>query len=288
MNDLSFSNATKHIRTGQGFRAWQETIGVQMNPSMGEQFETLLYLVRQTTGAAHAVIQFDGAPPQDVPEGLNCLEAPLVHQGRRFGVLRAYAESFESGAAHLLAGFAVLVVEQQMLWSEAHSDVLTKALTRRAFLADLGRAVATYQRSGTECSLIMFDLDHFKVINDEFGHSAGDAVLKAVAHVVSSELRPCDLVGRLGGEEFGVLIPASTEIALDIAERLRAVIEGTTVRDYPQVHFTSSFGVASCDPSTQTREDLITVADARLYAAKKAGRNRVHGPHYVGQSVLIN
>lgn len=278
MNDMSFPRAQGRARTAQTGRARQDAIGALMVPNMGEQYETLLYLVRQTTGAEFATIQFDGAPLEPVPEDLVMLEAPLVHHGRRFGALRAYAETFESGAAHLLAGFAVLAVEQQALWSEAHCDALTKALTRRAFLSDLGRAVATAQRNGVECSLIMFDLDHFKSINDKFGHAAGDAVLRAVAHVVASELRPCDRLGRLGGEEFGVLLPASLDIALEIAERLRAVIEATTVRDYPHIRFTASFGVAECDQTTLTREALITVADERLYAAKTAGRNRVHGP----------
>ena len=158
-----------------------------------------------------------------------------------------YAEQFESGASHLLAGFAVLVAEQHALWSEAHLDVLTKALTRRAFMSDLGRAAATFQRSGRQCSLIMFDLDHFKAVNDVHGHAAGDAVLRGVAHVVQAELRRCDILGRLGGEEFGVLVTADHLTALDIAERLRAVIEATVVRDYPQIDFTASLGVASMD-----------------------------------------
>lgn len=240
-------------------------------------YDTIFYLIRQTIGARHVTIQLDGEPRPPADDHLACLEHPLVTQGRRFGMLRAYAEQFESGASHLLAGFAVLVAEQHALWSEAHLDVLTKALTRRAFMSDLGRAAATYQRSGRPCSLIMFDLDHFKAVNDVHGHAAGDAVLRAVAHVVQSELRRCDLLGRLGGEEFGVLVMADHMTALDIAERLRAVVEAAVVRDYRHVGFTASLGVATMDEQTDTRDALIALADARLYAAKEGGRNRVQG-----------
>lgn len=240
-------------------------------------YDTIFYLIRQTIGARHVTIQLDGDPRPPADDHMACLEHPLVTQGRRFGTLRAYAETFESGASHLLAGFAVLVAEQHALWSEAHLDVLTKALTRRAFMSDLGRAAATYQRSGRACSLIMFDLDHFKAVNDTHGHAAGDAVLRAVAHVVQSELRRCDILGRLGGEEFGVLVMADHLTALDIAERLRAVVEATVVRDFPHVGFTASLGVATTDDSTDTRDALIALADARLYAAKEGGRNCVQG-----------
>jgi diguanylate cyclase (GGDEF)-like protein len=240
-------------------------------------YDTIFYLIRQTTGARHVTIQLDGDPRPPADEHMVCLDVPLVRQGRRFGTLRAYANRFESGAAHLLAGFAVLVAEQHALWSEAHLDVLTKALTRRAFMDELARATATYQRSGRACSLIMFDLDHFKAVNDTHGHAVGDAVLRAVAHVVQSELRRCDVLGRLGGEEFGVLVMADHATALEIAERLRAVIEGTIVRDYPHVGFTASLGVATTDPQTDTRDALIAAADMRLYAAKEGGRNQVQG-----------
>ncbi|MFN4057904.1 MAG: GGDEF domain-containing protein [Roseinatronobacter sp.] len=239
-------------------------------------YDTIFYLIRQTTGARKVQIHLDGRPRPYIDPALAMLEAPLVHMGRRFGMLRAYAEQFESGAAHLLAGFAVLVAEQHALWSEAHLDVLTKAMTRRAFKMELGRAVSIYQRSGVACSLIMFDLDHFKKINDTHGHAAGDAVLSAVAHVVQSELRSCDRLGRLGGEEFGVLVLADAEASLEIAERLRATIEGTTVRDFPNVEFTASLGVAAMDEKIPSPDALMSLADARLYAAKLEGRNRVN------------
>lgn len=241
------------------------------------QFDTILYLVRQTTGAERVHIHIDGMPPEEIPADLQCLQVPLVHQGRHFGMLRAFATEFASGAAHLLAGFAVLVAEQHALWSVAQLDMLTGAMTRRAFTAELGSAVATWARSGNPCSLITFDLDHFKAINDTYGHAAGDIVLRTVANMVRSELRPADKLGRLGGEEFGVLVPADAATALDIAERLRAVIEATVLREHPQIAFSCSFGVASCGEGGETRDALMAMSDARLYQAKTTGRNRVVG-----------
>lgn len=245
-------------------------------PSSG-QYDTILYLVRQTTGAEVVHIHIDGMPPEAVPDNMQCLRVPLVHQGQRFGELRAYAPDFASGAAHLLAGFAVLVAEQHALWSVAQLDMLTGAMTRRAFMAELGNAVATWSRNGTPCSLISFDLDHFKAINDTYGHGAGDVVLRTVAKMVRSELRPADRLGRLGGEEFGVLVPADAEAAFEIAERLRALIEATVLREHPQILFTGSFGVATCGEGTETRDALIAAADSYLYEAKSTGRNRVVG-----------
>ncbi len=245
------------------------------------RYDTILYLVRQTTGADVVTLHIDGMPPQPVPPDLDCIQAPLVHQGQRFGMLRAYAQEFQSGAAHLLAGFAVLATEHHVLWSVAQIDMLTRAMTRRAFLSDLGDAVVTWARGGTPCSLISFDLDHFKLVNDTYGHALGDAVLSAVAHVVRAELRPCDKLGRMGGEEFAVLVIADTAAAIEIAERLRAVIESTTLREHPHVRFTGSFGVAGCDEGFDDRDALMDAADARLYQAKTSGRNCVVGPRGV-------
>ena len=259
-----------------------------MDDADARQFDTIFYLIRQTTGARKVSVQIDGRPRPAFDPELACIEAPLVHLGRRFGMLRAYAEHFESGASHLLAGFAVLMAEQHALWSEAHLDVLTKALTRRAFKMELGRAVSIYQRSGTPCSLIMFDLDHFKKINDTYGHAAGDAVLSGVAQVVQSELRPCDRLGRLGGEEFGVLLLADAEASLEIAERLRATIEGTIVRDFPQIAFTASLGVVCMSDQIASTDDLMALADARLYAAKMSGRNCVNTDASLPAPVTVN
>ncbi len=237
--------------------------------------ETIVGLIRQTTGAESVMIQFQGDAPQAVAVGLDCIEVKLMEGRKRVGMLRAFATEFHPGARHLMQGFAKLIVEQNALWAQAHLDSLTGALTRRAFADDLERAVAQYRRHDAPCSLIMFDLDHFKRVNDSHGHLAGDAVLRAVGRLVKRELRAEDRFGRLGGEEFGVLVAADVETATEIAERLRIAIASSKVEGFEEIRFTASLGVAACDIEIDSVMALMSKADERLYAAKKAGRDQV-------------
>lgn len=252
------------------------------------RFETVFALIRQTTGATHVCAQFNGDAPLPVPAGLDCLEAPLMQQSQRIGTLRAFATSFAPNAEALLSSFAALVVDHAALWLEAHRDALTGAMTRRAFADDLTRALSENRRDGTEYSLIMFDLDNFKAINDSFGHAAGDAVLRTVGAAVQAELRLEDRFGRLGGEEFGVLVAADADTALDIAERVRVAIEQAVAPECPDVRFTASMGVAECDIDCDTVDTLMAQADARLYAAKASGRNAVRGTKALTRKRHIN
>jgi diguanylate cyclase (GGDEF)-like protein len=122
-------------------------------------------------------------------------------------------------------------------------------------------------------SLIMFDIDHFKRVNDVFGHLAGDEVLVRVAHAAASAIRQSDVVARWGGEEFMVLVPeTSITQASQMAEKLRELIAGIAFVEYGQV--TCSFGVAELRPD-ETVTELTTRTDGAMYQAKKAGRNRV-------------
>lgn len=237
--------------------------------------DTLFGLIRRVTGATSVMVQFEGDAPMPISFGLECIESKLARGRKRIGVLRCFAQSFAPEASALLQDFAKLIVEQNDLWAQAHIDALTGALTRRAFADDLERAVATYQRNDTDCSLIMFDLDHFKRINDAYGHLAGDAVLRAVGRLVKRELRASDRFGRLGGEEFGVLVEADVMTATEIAERLRLAISATVVEGFEHLRFTASMGVAGCDIENDTVMGLMSKADERLYAAKRTGRNRV-------------
>ncbi|MBR3369889.1 MAG: GGDEF domain-containing protein [Rhodobacteraceae bacterium] len=259
-----------------------------MNGQADTRFDTTFALIRQLTGATHVCAQFTGDAPQPVPAGQDCIEAPLNLHGQRVGTLRAFAPGFAPNAHSLLESFATLVVEHATLWAEAHRDALTGAMTRRAFADDLTRAVSDYRRAGTEYSLIMLDLDKFKAINDSFGHAAGDAVLRAVGRAVQQELRLEDRFGRLGGEEFGVLVAADADTALDIAERVRVVIEQAVAPEFPQVAFTASLGIAACDIDCDTVDTLMAQADARLYAAKASGRNAVRGTRAFKRKQHIN
>ena len=245
------------------------------DPGGFAHLETIIGLIRQTTGAIEVLIQFQGDAPQPVALEMACIEAPLVDGRKLVGMLRAFAPVFQPGAQALLEGFGKLIVEQHALWAQAHVDVLTGALTRRAFADDMERAVARNRRDGDVCSLIMFDLDHFKKINDTYGHLAGDAVLRAVGRLVRRELRTEDRFGRLGGEEFGVLVAADLEGATEIAERLRVALRELRIKGFEHICVSASIGVASCDSKPVSVMTLMSQADERLYAAKNAGRDQV-------------
>lgn len=158
----------------------------------------------------------------------------------------------------------------------AKIDALTGTANHGAFLESAGRLVDRCRQEGSPFSLIMFDLDHFKAINDTYGHQAGDRVLSAFADTVHGLLRPNDLFGRYGGEEFTVVLPgASIETAYVIAERVRHVFaDAHRFLDGQPISATVSAGVASASGDA-TLERTIETADKAMYAAKAAGRNRV-------------
>ncbi|WP_435104823.1 sensor domain-containing diguanylate cyclase [Arhodomonas sp. AD133] len=158
----------------------------------------------------------------------------------------------------------------------AHFDYLTGAANRH-FFTERGEAeLRRVADNGGTLTLVLFDLDHFKRVNDEHGHAIGDAVLKATADTVAPLLRTTDLLGRLGGEEFAVLLPDTGEAdAARVAERLRAAVSATRVTSRGGViRWTASFGRAEWRAG-ETLADIQQRADAALYAAKRQGRNRV-------------
>jgi diguanylate cyclase (GGDEF)-like protein len=160
----------------------------------------------------------------------------------------------------------------------SRTDSLTGLLNRR-FLMDL--LLAEFQKSaryGTPLSLIMLDIDHFKRVNDTYGHTTGDSAIQTVAQVLRREIRTCDLAARFGGEEFAVVLPQTDqEGGLIAAERCRRAVEVTAVAGGAgTLHITASFGVATCPRTDLTSvEAFINAADQALYRAKDAGRNRV-------------
>ena len=180
--------------------------------------------------------------------------------------------AFTPAEVEILKGFAGLICDEIELRTIAQRDFLTGALTRRAFVEELGTELKRGERYGRPGSLIALDLDHFKWINDRHGHPAGDAVLAAAAAECQAMLRPSDRLGRLGGEEFAVLLPA-TRIAeaLRCADRVRAAVERLRIPGFAAIRVTASFGVA--ERGGATPEGWIAEADAALYRAKAAGRN---------------
>jgi diguanylate cyclase (GGDEF)-like protein len=161
----------------------------------------------------------------------------------------------------------------------AMQDELTGLTNRRSILDALEQQLAMARRSGQPLSLLMLDLDHFKRVNDSFGHLAGDAVLRQVAAGIASRLRTQDIAGRYGGEEFLVILPGTTaDGAVQLAEELRTSIaaERIEIGEGHRVTITISIGVCGGIPTADQRvEDLIDAADRALYRAKENGRDRV-------------
>jgi len=167
-----------------------------------------------------------------------------------------------------------LAMELQRL---ATIDELTGLFGRRHFMHLAERELARRHRTRGPVTAVMVDLDHFKRINDTHGHAVGDAVLRSIGEVLRAELRALDLAGRLGGEEFAVLLPETPlTTGKDIAERLRQITEASTVLlpDGRPLAFTASFGIAEHRPA-ESLDSLLHRADTALYKAKRAGRNRV-------------
>jgi diguanylate cyclase (GGDEF)-like protein len=157
----------------------------------------------------------------------------------------------------------------------ASMDPLTGMFNRRGFAEATSRVIEREANAGRPVTVMIFDIDHFKSINDRFGHPAGDEILKLFATVVVNSLRITDLSGRIGGEEFAALLPCSLEEGVIAAERVREAFEHSGIVDETgPVDTTVSIGVAGGPAGTEL-EVLLAAADTALYQAKRGGRNRV-------------
>ena len=188
-----------------------------------------------------------------------------------------------------LCGF-VLIVAGLSLWLKlntrvklqlndlANTDSLTGLLNRRAFSEILKLEHEKYLRYKEKFSLLIIDIDHFKSVNDVYGHSAGDETLKVFSDAVKTHLRKSDTLCRWGGEEFLILLPNSDEKSSQIlAEKLRLEIEGLSIQYLKdRIKFTVCIGIASINKNDSSPENLIHRADIALFAAKDSGRNKVH------------
>ncbi|MBR9826804.1 MAG: diguanylate cyclase [Alphaproteobacteria bacterium] len=173
-----------------------------------------------------------------------------------------------------------LVRMQKQFRRLAETDSLTGSSNRRAFMQYLEMEVERSSRHGAETSVIMLDLDHFKKVNDTYGHAAGDKVLIETVKAIQSCLRPKDMLGRLGGEEFAILLQETDLVdAAEISEQIRSALEQRTI-DLPcggKVNVTGSMGVSNvCELLGQdSPETVLQAADEALYYAKQSGRNQV-------------
>jgi len=163
----------------------------------------------------------------------------------------------------------------------ASTDGLTGIYNRRGFETRIIETLAAADRNGLGLSLLIIDIDHFKRLNDEFGHLLGDEVLRQVAKVFTQQLRKNDVVCRYGGAEFAILLPETmSDRAHAVAEKLRRVVAEYQFPGVPRA-VTISLGIADCPTHAATRDELVRAADEALYAAKQNGRNRVEIAHQV-------
>jgi diguanylate cyclase (GGDEF)-like protein len=164
-------------------------------------------------------------------------------------------------------------------------DSLTGLLNRGAFMESAIKMCDIYRKRGKPVTLMMFDLDHFKSINDRFGHATGDSVLRVFATVARSSMRASDVIGRLGGEEFAAMVPEPMAGAMIVAERLRSAFQtaGVTV-DNHAIGATVSIGVATSFELATNIDVLLGRADAALYRAKRGGRNRIQTDQGAGEA----
>ena len=201
-------------------------------------------------------------------------------------VIAAWSTGAATSWAHAVVAIAMVAVaavalkligkREHRLEQAAYTDPLSGALNRRSFLELSGREESRGRRRDYDLAVLMVDIDHFKQINDTFGHTAGDEVIRALADTCAKALRPSDIVARYGGEEFIISLPETPfDHAAMVAERVRAAVEHSVVAtDAGAIRYTISIGLAICSRATPLPE-AMRIADAALYRAKRGGRNRV-------------
>jgi diguanylate cyclase (GGDEF)-like protein len=219
-----------------------------------------------------------------VTEGIEPMRLPLVFEKKLIGLLWVWGKELSRSDLPIMSIFAKqlgISLERSRLFQEVQSLALTDPLTHlqnRRSVFELGRLeFSRAQRMDRPFCCMMIDLDHFKKINDNYGHQVGDQVLQEFAKRCLHSVREVDLVGRYGGEEFIVLMPETArDMAVQVAERLRSTVTEKPFKTVDgEINLTISIGVASKDENTPHLETLVARADQALYIAKHKGRNRV-------------
>jgi len=202
--------------------------------------------------------------------GLGVLQ--LINATDAAGDLVAFSAEAEEIAA-LLAAYAAAAIRNVQLSTYTVNDHLTGAFNRRYVTRRLDEEISRTGRTGEPLSFALIDIDHFKAINDQHGHPAGDAVIRAVAQLFINQSRAYTVVARYGGDEFAIVLPSTPKAgAVGFAERMLRIIRSYP---FPTGPVTLSIGIATLPGDADNRDDLIAAADRALYTAKREGRNRV-------------
>lgn len=254
-----------------------DMLGISRQEAIGQHFTHFLTEAGKATFATNFPILIASGQIKD-------LEFDLVRKDGSTmpAVLSATAIKDENGNFLMSRSTVFDMTERRAIEQElkriASTDMLTNLLNRREFYQYAEKAIADSNTDHQPFSLIMLDADQFKKINDQYGHVSGDLVLKQLGVVCRATLRDTDIAARLGGEEFGILLPNTSQAqAADIAENLRLALAAAVVEQSngPAIAFTVSMGVAQWRSDDANVDGLLKRADAALYQAKAAGRNRV-------------
>lgn len=260
---------------------YEDRLRMSAQPT-GQGVQARVMLTRQPV-MIEKITDFSGMGVDQSTHSIICV--PLVKQDQAFGVIyvtnKRDAVRFSPQDLDLvciLSSNVASVVDQVRLFNKSITDYLTGLYLRRHFEPKLDHEVKRSIRYGCPLSVLALDADHFKRINDTFGHQAGDCALKAIADIIRRNVRTdVDLPARMGGEEFAVLLPETNEIgAISLAERIRRQMEQTLLNiGGDEIRLTLSIGIATCPHHGDTLETLLENADRALYASKDKGRNRV-------------
>jgi len=282
---LDESKKTLRVAAGQGYQSAVRFLEIPVGQGITGRCAQ--------TGVTQVVHDIDGLEDEEayipgVPGARSEVAVPLIADGMIIGVFNA--ESVQPHAFNdehvqtltVIARQAAEVIRSAQLLQEtrrlAVTDALTGLFNRRHFNQQLEENVSRAARYDEPLALIFLDVDHFKSVNDRFGHHAGDRCLQALARTLRENVRDSDQIARIGGEEFAVLlIRADRELALSIAERLRDRIDDLIIEEDPPlpVDLTASLGIAFFREDGDDPRSLMRSADRALYTAKRLGRNRV-------------
>ncbi len=230
---------------------------------------------------------FSEGPFADLNRHAQMLTFLLQHQDAPQGTLSVFLDSDRAVEMQTKSDLSLLsrilssalnnIEMYETVRNLSNIDGLTGLYNRRYLQERIEHMTGEAARSGIPLSVIMLDIDHFKKVNDRYGHKAGDDVIRFLSRVVKNSIRKVDIAARYGGEEFFILLHNTThDGALKVAEKIREIVEGAVVpADGNQINITSSFGVSSYPDLAQNAGDLVKTADDALYESKESGRNRV-------------